>query len=496
MRKQFLCLFFLLAFTLGNIFAQKGKTTSSAPKKGHELIFNIKHSNDKIIYLVIHYNEKLILKDSVAPIAPGKFLFKGDKAYDDGMYSIVSEKKKLYMNFIIDRNQFFEYNLDTTGNVENFSVKNSPENEEMLKFQRKTSSAQQSANEWANKVKSFDEAGNKDSSEYYKNKLSNLNEEMMTFINDLIDRHPDYLFSKMQKSYKNIDVPEYKDEEGKPDYIKQGAYYRTHYWDNFDLADHRFIYIPSFEPKLKEYFTKILYHQEADTINKYVDMFITKTEPDSFMYHYCVDWLSYQFETSKVIGHDAVFYHIASTNQLAGKCYWLDEDILAKYQKRCKRLKPTLIGQIAPELLIPDTNLYDDVRLWKSSYHTGKPYTILWFFDPNCPTCKKESKALRAVYDSLETIGKRNFEVYAIGNDDTIEAWKKYVKENNYPWINVGGNKGNIDYLDYFGIYEIGNPAMYIINPRHEIILNRRIDMKAIPQFLEEYEKIDKERHP
>ena len=86
--------------------------------------------------------------------------------------------------------------------------------------------------------------------------------------------------------------------------------------------------------------------------------------------------------------------------------------------------------------------------------------------------------------------------MYAIGNDDTIEAWKKYVKENNYPWINVGGNKGNIDYLDYFGIYEIGNPAMYIINLRHEIILNRRIDMKAIPQFLEEYEKIDKERHP
>ena len=285
MRKQFLCLFFLLAFTLGNIYAQKGKTTSATPKKGHELLFNIKHSNDKIIYLVIHYNEKLILKDSVAPIAPGKFLFKGDKSYDDGMYSLVSEKKKLYMNFIIDRNQFFEYNLDTTGNVDNFSVKNSPENEEMLKFQRKTSSAQQSASEWAKKVRTFEEAGNKDSSEYYKNKLNNLNEEMMTFINDLIDRHPDFLFSKMQKSYKNIDVPEYKDEDGNPDYLRQGAYYRTHYWDNFDLADHRFIYIPSFEPKMKEYFTKILYHQEADTINKYVDMFLTKTTADTLMYH-------------------------------------------------------------------------------------------------------------------------------------------------------------------------------------------------------------------
>ena len=62
-------------------------------------------------------------------------------------------------------------------------------------------------------------------------------------------------------------------------------------------------------------------------------------------------------------------------------------------------------------------------------------------------------------------------------------------------------------YKDYFKIgvaceringrvtnHEIGNPAMYIINSRHEIILNRRIDMKAIPQFLEEYEKIGEEK--
>ena len=67
----------------------------------------------------------------------------------------------------------------------------------------------------------------------------------------------------------------------------------------------------------------------------------------------------------------------------------------------------------------------------------------------------------------------------------------QYVKENNYPWLNVGGNKGNLDYLEYFNIYEMGNPAMFILNNRHEIILNKRIDMHSIPQFLEEYEKIE-----
>ena len=32
---------------------------------------------------------------------------------------------------------------------------------------------------------------------------------------------------------------------------------------------------------------------------------------------------------------------------------------------------------------------------------------------------------------------------------------------------------------------------MFILNNRHEIILNKRIDMNNLPQFFEEYEKME-----
>lgn len=494
MKNNYLLLLLLFCILGGNVYAQKGKGTTNAATKGHNIVFNIKDANDQIVYLTIHYNEKLILKDSVKPIAKGKYVFQGSKPYDDGLYSLVSQKKKLYLNFIIDRNQFFEYNLDTTGDVTHFSTKNSPENDEMLRFQRKTADAQILANTWAKKKKDFDANNLKDSASVYQSKLMSLNDTMLSFINSLIARHPDFLFSKMQKSYMEIEVPQYKKADGSPDVEAQSYYYKNHYWDNVDLADHRFIYIPSFEPKLKDYFTKFLFHQESDTINKYIDIVLAKASPDTLMYHYLVDWLSYQFETSKVIGHDAVFVHIAKTNQLAGKCYWLDEDVIAKYRKRVKRIEPLLIGKTAPEMLIPDTTLTNDVTKWVSSYKIQKPYTILWFFDPDCPTCKKESKNLCTVYDSLETLGKRNFEVYAIGNDADTARWIKYVRDNKYPWIQVGGNKGNIDYLEYFNIAESGNPTMFILNSKHEIILNKRIDMHQIPMFLSEYEKMEADK--
>jgi len=472
-----------------NLQQSKNNPADYCDADGHELIFNIKDSKDTLVYLVIHYNEKLILKDSVKPAGKCRFVFKGPNRYDDGLYSLVSMDKKLYLNFILDHNQHFKYSLDTTMNMDNVTVKNSPENAEMLRFQRKTAQASKDAGEWSRKIKEFEAAGNVDSAKFYKEMQIHINDEMMDFIDDLIDRNPDFLFSKMQKSYKAVEIPEYKTEDGEPDYMMRAAYYRLHYWDNFDLGDHRFIYIPSFDPKMKDYFLKLLYYQETDTLNKYIDLFLEKTEKDTFMYHYCTDWLSYQFETSKVIGHDAVFYHIAKTNQLAGKCYWLDEDVLNLYQNRTKRLEPILIGKIAPELIIPDTTMTEEMAKWHSSYKMEKPYTILWFYDPDCPTCKQESKKLHEVYDSLQAVGKRNFDVYAIADGKDIDRWKKYVKENDYPWLNVGGNKGNLDYLEYFNI--TSNPAMFIMdNEDHKIILNKRIEMSSIPQFLEEYEKI------
>ena len=207
-----------------NLQKSKNNPANYRDKDGHELVFNIKDAKDTLVYLVIHYNEKLILKDSATPVAKGKFVFKGTDRYDDGMYSIVSMDKKLYLNFILDNNQHFEYNLDTTMNPENFSVKNSPENAEMLRFQKKTAQASQLANEWAKKRKEFDEAGNADSANYYKDKLAGINDEMTAFINELIAKNPDYLFSKMQKSYQNIDVPEFNQEDGSPEYQKRASY--------------------------------------------------------------------------------------------------------------------------------------------------------------------------------------------------------------------------------------------------------------------------------
>ncbi|MDL2308057.1 DUF5106 domain-containing protein [Bacteroidales bacterium OttesenSCG-928-C03] len=480
--KRTIAFAFILALTFQPAAIQAQKNI----KAGHKLVFHVKGASDPIVYLAIHHRNSLYLRDSAKISAPGTYVFEGKETCEDGLYSLVSAEKSQYLNFVIDKNYHFEYFLDTTGNVMNFSVKNSPENTEMLAFQQQAHLSQQEIKRAIQKRKEFDAVLNPDSVDFYMEKQKEINGRMEDFINDLIARNPDFLFSKLQKAYMPITVPDPPvKEDGTIDSTYQHCYYLTHFWDNTDLADGRFVYLPVLEELYQQYFHQMLYFQKSDTIIKYVDAFLAKTEADSLMFRYMVDRLRYDCESSKILGHDAVFVHIAKNYHLNGKCPWLPEETIAKYRKRVSRLEPILIGKPAPELIIPDMTGGKLI----SSHKLKAKYVILWFFDPDCQTCKRESAELKQLYDSLLLTGTLNFEVYAIGKDKDEGRLKKYVDENDFKWINVNGNSANINYLDEYNIYESGNPSLFILDENRIIILNRRIGMQNIPNYIERVTK-------
>ena len=482
--------FFLLVLSMMIVLpvvqAQKAKNSSKKGKDTYDITFNIKGATDTIVYLTLNYDGKLMLRDSAKPSSPGVYKFKSTKKTECGFYTLVAQRRYQYASFILDKTPFtMTMDMDTTGEPGHISVRNSPENEILIDFQKRTAKAQQEITNLNKEKKYYESKGQSDSTEHVHEQISAIDKEMKDYIASLIDTHPDFLFVKMQKAYTQFDVPEFKDAEGNMDNEARAAYYRTHYWDNFDLGDGRMVFMPVMQGKVKEYFERILQYQEVDTINKYVDLTLDRCT-DTLTYQYLVNYLSHHYESSKNLGHDGVFIHIAKNNQLKGKCFWMDEELIEKYRKRVERLEPLLIGQHGKELIIPDTS--DN---WHSSHTLPKDYVILWFFDPDCPECRKETKKLRALYDSLQSAGTRNFDVFAIANDCTPERWKRYVKEEGHPWLVVGGNKGNIDYLDAYNTYETGNPSMFILNKKRDIICNKRIPIDMIPSFIEQYEKIE-----
>ncbi|MDR1757817.1 MAG: DUF5106 domain-containing protein [Bacteroidales bacterium] len=477
---------FVLVLVIGNLAVLSAQSSKNAKKNDHELVFHVKDARDTIMYLIIQFQDKYVVKDSARPQGKGKYIFKGPGTYDDGLYMLVSQKHAPYLNFIIDKNYHFEFSLDTSMDASKVTVLNSAPNSEMLLFQQRAAQANKEAKEYGDKLKSAQETKNQQEIDEYTEKLKKVNEGMLTFIDELIARNPGYLFSKMQKAYQEMKFPEsFATLDSAKRAEAQRQFYYNHFWDNVALDDHRMFFLPVFNQKYDEYFKKVMFYQESDTINKYVDLFLDRTIKDSLMYRYMIDKLTVEFGNSKFLGHDAVFVHILKNNQLAGKTPWIGEDWIKKQGKRVSRLEPLLIGKRAPELIIPDTS-----GAWHSSHQLPYKYVILWFFDPTCGTCRKEGEKLWLLYDSLTKAGTRNFEVYAIGNHQDRNKWIQYLKDHGYRWINVGGNTANIDYLDVYNIHETGNPAMFILDEKREFILNKRIDIDKIVEFIEQHEKI------
>ena len=173
-RLVFIALSALILIPCG-LQAQKKGGKSSTQTKGHNIVFNIKDAKDTMVLLAVYYRDKLILKDSTKASKPGTYIFKGDKEYQGGLYKLVSQKHYPYLDFIMDGSQNFTVNCDTTGNVKNVSYVNSPQNEILLAFQKKTVDAQKDMSDLRRYHEDAKKENNQAAMDLYDEKMKKLN---------------------------------------------------------------------------------------------------------------------------------------------------------------------------------------------------------------------------------------------------------------------------------------------------------------------------------
>ena len=298
-----------------------------------------------------------------------------------------------------------------------------------------------------------------------------------------------------------------------PDSVEDKAYYyRTHYWDplfisevgsrksevadasnNSDLRPltSDLIYSPQLFNKMNYFFFGMLYRADADTISKEIDRLMAHIGDDTAMARYVLQFIEPRYyRSTRNIGWDAVWCHIASEYILKGRCPWMRESELYLARQNYNRISKSIIGAHGQELWMLDTTQIDAPEHWHSSHRQPARYVILWFWDPDCHHCQEQSAELKVLYDSLQTAPDRRFEVYAVGYDSDVEKWKRYVKAHEFRWINVGGPHVNIDYQEAYNVH--GAPTMIILNEHRDIIMNKVLPVKSLLQFLDNYEKRSK----
>jgi thiol-disulfide isomerase/thioredoxin len=445
-------------------------STAFASPPAYSIKIRVKGLKDTTAYLANHYGNKQYLKDTARVDSKGFFTFDGKEALPGGIYMVVLPDKR-YFELIVTE-QFFTLETDTSDYVKHMKVTGSLENKLFygyLQFLYPKGKTIDSLRKELPKAKS-------DSSAIIK-KMENLEKEIINYRKDIVKNNPQTFVAKV---YNSMDIVQPSQEEkdaakARKDSLFEFNFYKAHFFDHIDFTDERIIRTPIFHQKIKEYMSNLTI-PTVDSINRAADYLATKAKGNKDLFHYVVWYVTTTYETSNLMGSDAVFVHMVEQYYKTGQAFWVDTATLKKIVERSDILKPLLLGKV-----IPDVVLWDSLDYPHTLHSVKAKYTIFYCWDPNCGHCQKETPKLYELYKKYYSKG---VEVYAYSIDRDPKDWKKFVREHELHWINVMDSHLSCDYKDKFDVYS--TPVIYLLDEKKKIIA-KRIGVDQLDEILDSY---------
>lgn len=416
---------------------------------------------DSELILANYYGKTFQIIDTIK-VKDRSIIINNSDTLKQGVYTIARFNKSKYFDFVIGENPSFKIKVNTENLTDSIKAFSSLDNSYFFEYIQLNS------------------------------KLFKLNQESQTINqnNPGVDYERDVILANIQllknKTHTNLsasvlDIIFISMEEAEipsnitSDNKKRYQYFKSNYWNLIALDDNRMLRTPVFHRKFEFFFNRVIM-QDPDTLIKEIDTFFTK-QMDPEIYKYLLWELTMKYEEPKIMGLDKVFVHIVDNYYKKNKVDFT-QGIIDNIIDRANKIRPLLIGEKAPNLIMIDTLGNFD----KLNNHLDKEYTIVLFWDSDCQSCQKEILELQKIYHS----NIHKLAVFAIGTDADLNAWKTYIRENNLDWINVNGTKSiSPDYHDLYNIYS--TPTIFVLDKNQKII-GKKISAEQLEGFFSNYE--------
>jgi peroxiredoxin len=427
--------------------------------KKYKFSFTVKELAGKTCKLGVYYGDKEYIQDSAVADKDGNFDFSGDSVPPGGVYFVLTPTHKNF-DFVIDKDLKFSMTTDTSDFVKNMKVKGSDENAMFYAYLNFITLMHNKITKAQEEEKT---ASNKD---IYKKRIDSVDNAVKTYQDNITKKHPDMLIFKVLKAGDEPEVPDSIIERNKKEPGYAYHYYKAHFFDNVDFNDGRLVRSPVFFLRLKEYVSKLT-APTSDSVIAAANYLVNKGKNDKDMYKFIVSYFTSTYEVSDIMGMDAVFVHMVRTYYTPDKATWVSASLLERMKERANQLAPTLLGNKAPNMVMPDTNDHEtDLSTLNAKY------TLVYFWDFDCGLCQKETPGVVAWFDSVKAQG---IMVYAVQTNNTTPGWKAkwkdYIKVHHLDWINVSDTYSQ---SDYHKIYDVeATPVIYLLDANKNIIAKK-----------------------
>lgn len=467
---------YFFAFFFFSAIASQAQT-----KAAYNLQFKVEGWKDTTVYLGHYYSESTYLRDTTKVNSKGEFFFDGKKPLERGVYFLVMNKMKIF-EFVVGQNKNFKLETTSDNYVKNMKVTGDVDNQLFFDNWRFSVARQMEAEPYTKILK--DSTITDEKRKEAREQVNKIREKLTAHQREIIAKHPETTSAILFKSNVDVVVPDPpKLPNGKVDSTFQLRWYRAHFFDNFNLADDALIRMPQpvYSEKLNEYLDK-LFIPQADTLIKAIDRIVAVSKKNQETYKYTIFTLMRKFQEPEIMGLDAVYVDIYDKYVATGQMdFWMNDSHKKNVKEYAERLRTSLIGKTANNLMMQDLNLQP-----KALHAMKNRYTILYIYDPECGHCKKETPKLVAFYEKNKA--KFDIGVFAVCADSSLVKMKKYIEEMKMTgFTNVNGPRTYTK--PYNELYDaVTTPSMFILDNKKKII-GKKFPTENLENFFINYEK-------
>ena len=463
---------FFVLFMIG--FFLSGKTQNA-----YSIKVEIAGYTEKQLYLGYYLGDKQYVRDTVTAGPDGSFVFKGKEALPPGMYLVVlAPNNDFFQILVTQKEQTFSVKTTKDKPADNVKFTGSPENNLFLEYINYLSGKRPEAEKLQEEIaKAPDEAAKAAATK----KFEVLNEDVVKYQAKFAEKNAASFAGAIVKANINDELPKFEGATEDEKQMKAWLYSRKHYFDNFKLSDPRWLRTPFLFQRIDFYVNKLTV-QAPDSINVAVDYILEKLRPapESFKF-YLIHFLN-NYAASKYVGMDGVYVHIAEKYYATGQADWTEATQLKKIVDNAKKLKPLLIGKIAPDIQLEKRD-----GTPTSLHKVDAEYTVLYFWRYDCGHCKESTPAMKAFYEKFKDRNVKLVAVCVKNAKEIPDCWKFVDEQNIGDWMHTAD-----PYMRYFATYNVETtPQVYILNRKKEII-SKQVPADQMETVMDKIIEMDK----
>lgn len=326
--------------------------------------------------------------------------------------------------------------------------------------------------------------------DYYRYKMDELNYKFITSKEEAVvihqakflAQHPTGLTASLVRNTPAMAAP--KSQDWKKDRELRWQLFTQQYLSSWQGGDSLFWSSPLGIDWLDHY-TLGLWDEWSGDPTVLVDEALSKLASNKEAFRYYLNYLLQVFNRSSRFDLDKVYVHLVRNYIEKSDKSLLGEEEWYRHTNQANNLNRLMTGSY-----LPDLRFYDEKDVPRHVYDLDAEYTLIAFWNPDCPHCTQELPVLAGLYPDYKAKGLKVITICGKRDDKVASCWQGR-DEMGLPsaWYYWADPKAVSRFQVIYNIYTI--PAIYLLDKNHKIVCRIKGDMieNELAMALEKYVK-------